>query len=79
MNEEMIEALAEAVARKQARWNAPVLNLNEAMAYVGKRSERSFRRWCKDYKVRQCSSARWSRRALEMGMNAESRGRGRAA
>jgi len=68
-----IDKLAEAVARKQMRYNAPVLTAEEAMHYVGKKSEKAFRDWRKKLKVPMCTDGRYSRRALEMGMNKESR------
>ena len=75
MSADQVDQIAEAVALKITRYKAPVLTREEAVAYVGKGSDRSFRRWCADYKVRPCSAGRYSRRSLEMGMNKESRGR----
>jgi len=68
-----IEAIAEAVAQKQMRFQSPVLTTAEAIAFVGKNSASAFGRWCAAHKVKPCDKGRYSRRALEMGLNKEAR------
>lgn len=68
-----IDRLADAVATRLTRMKAPVLTASEAAAYVGKNSASAFGRWCAAHKVKPCDKGRYSRRALEMGMNKEAR------
>lgn len=75
LDQDTIDALAEAMARRQNRMAAPVLNLDEAMHLVGKRTPSAFCRWCQAYGVTRCSQGRYSRRALEHGLNKEARAR----
>lgn len=75
LDDQDIDALAEAVVRKQQRYLAPVLNADEAMAYVGKDGEQSFRRWRKKWRVPMCADGRYARRELDAGMNREARNR----
>jgi len=66
-------AVAEAITAKQCRFKSPVLTTDEAMVYVGKRSTKSFKRWCKKWAVKQCDTSRYSKRQLEYGLNKESK------
>lgn len=79
LDAQTIDAIAEAVARKQARYKSPVLTRDEAMAYVGKASEKAFRDWRKRWRVGMCSDGRYSRRALDGGLSKEARNRHKRA
>lgn len=70
-----VEALADEIVRKQARLSAPVLNVDEAMLMVGKRSPSAFGRWCQEHGVKGCGQGRYARRELQGGLNREARGR----
>jgi hypothetical protein len=51
----------------------PVLNVNEACAFVGKPSVQAFAAWRKRYQVPACGHGRFSTLALTNGMNREAR------
>lgn len=68
-----LDELADKVAERMQRFAAPVLTLDEATRFVGKRSASAFYRWADELKVKPCSQGRYSRRALEMAMNKEAR------
>lgn len=70
-----VDAIAEAVALKQVRYNAPVLTIREAGSYVGCCSAKSFHRWREKWSVPMCSDGRYARRELDAGMKRESRNR----
>ncbi|HRE81058.1 MAG TPA: hypothetical protein PLN52_08425 [Opitutaceae bacterium] len=71
-----IEAIADAVVVRLR--NSPVsdtmLNLQEATAYVHKRSTRSFREWAVRYGVKWVVRGRYSRQQLDKGSDRERRG-----
>lgn len=75
LDAQTVEALADEIVRRQARMACPVLNVDEAMAMVGKRSSSSFNEWCKKFKVKGCGQGRYARQALQAGLNREARGR----
>jgi hypothetical protein len=79
LSTEEIDQIAEAVALKNMRYASPVLNTEEAMHYVGKDSDGAFRAWRKRWSVSMCADGRYSRRALDMGLNKESRQRHKRA
>lgn len=52
---------------------APVLTLEEAMAFVKKGSVRSFYRWDRKFGPCACGQGRYSRERLERGLEREAR------
>lgn len=50
-----------------------VMTRAEAMAFVRRKSDRAFGRWCKKWRVRSVSHGRYSRTQLNMALNKEAR------
>lgn len=71
-----IEAIAAAVV---ARMPSPppyreVLNVDEAVTFVGCPSVRAFGHWCRRYGVRPCARYRYRTMTLKKGLEREARG-----
>jgi hypothetical protein len=77
MTDVEIDLLAERVAIKSMRFSAPVLNVRESLAYVGKRSESAFYVWADKWSVVPCDTGRYSRALLDTAMRKEARMRKR--
>lgn len=75
LTEEQIERLADAIVRKQEAFRRPVLPLEMAVQYVGKRSESAFYRWADKWGVEPCDTGRFSRTTLDRALNKESKRR----
>lgn len=80
---ELAPSAVEQIARRvvellgQSAPGRDVLNLGEAIAYVGKAEcaapEKAFARWRKKHGVRPCGRARYSRRSLNAALEREGR------
>ena len=78
---EDIDAIARRVVELQAeRQPAPVrdvLNVREAIAFIGKdhlaNQERAFLRWRKQHQLRPCAKGRYSLRSLKAALEREQR------
>ena len=80
LSPEDIEAIARRVVELQSQQTAPtrdVLNLTEAIAFVGKSHlaapEKAFLRWRKQHQVRPCAKGRYSLRSLKAALEREQR------
>jgi len=77
LNEADLTAISELIDAKLIgkRFVGPVvMNVDEAMAYVGCRSRSVFNRWSKKWSVWACSRGRYARTKLDLGLDRESRG-----
>lgn len=74
---EEIDAIARRVIELQAQPVRDVLNLREAIAFVGKghlaAPEKAFLRWRKQHQVRPCAKGRYSLRSLKAALEREQR------
>lgn len=75
MSPKEIDALAKKIADRQEAYKRPVLPLELAIQYAGKRSESAFYRWCEKWNVVPCDTGRFSRTRLDQALNQESKRR----
>jgi hypothetical protein len=70
------ERIAQRVAELLRPREDAILNRAEAMAYVKRRSEGAFSKWCRTYRVKPYHRGRYSRQQLDVALSFEARKRG---